>query len=191
MLLQDRRALSRGGSVVLALWLMTRGIPDVVRAHERSRTAAALGAEQVARARAVLAEQPAERDSFAVSARRLVALAPRLLPGRSNAEAASALGSQVNGSADQARVRVVRVDPLPDSSAGVFSRVALRVEARGDVAGLARWIALLERGPPALRVKEVTISAADPTAPSDRPETLVAELVVAGWRMSYGPGRSR
>lgn len=57
----------------------------------------------------------------------------------------------------------------------------MRVEAQGDAAGLAGWLADLEEGQTLVRVRALTISASQPTAPPGHAEQLRAQLVLDAW----------
>jgi len=178
---RERRVITIGATLILAGWLALRAAPRV--AHEvrslRERTAVATLA--LPRARATLALEPIARESLAARARRLVAYAPRLFGGTTPSEAAAELSSFVAGAATTHRVRIVRQDTRPDSSASLFVRLTLRLEADGDVEGLSGWIASLEESPRLLDVQAVGIRAPDPAASPAQPERLHAELVVTGW----------
>lgn len=178
---RDRRALLAGSALILAGLILTRGLPAALRAHERLRARAEAGVRELASAREALAEEPGVRDSLGARATRLVAWAPRLVGGATPAEGTAELTSLVTGLAAQHRVRVARLQGLPDSAAGLFVRVGIRLEAQGDVAGLAGWLAALEKGPKLLAVRELAVSALEPAAPPTQAEGLRAELSLIGW----------
>ncbi len=178
---RDRRALLLGASVMASAWLATRGVPAFLRAHAEWRARTEASVRQVEAAREALAEAPWTRDSLAARGRRLVEWAPRLVAGGTPAEAMAELQNMVSGLAAQHRVRIVRVQPSADSAAGLFTPVRLRVEAQGDVSGLAHWLAAIEEGNHLLAVPSLVISAPEPAASSGQAEALRAELVIVGW----------
>ena len=182
---RDRRTLAIGAGIMLCAWLALRVAPWTARGVTNLRVRSTLAVLTMERAREAVAEHPIVRESLAVRARRLVALAPRLLDGATPAEAGASLAALVGGAATMRQVRVVRQDARPDSSASVFDRVVLRIEAEGDAAGIAGWIADLEEGVKLLRVRSLAITAPEPAASAGQAERLRAELVVEAW----APGR--
>jgi hypothetical protein len=178
---RDRRAVLLGAAVVLGSWLVTRGVPALLRAHTEWRARTEASVRQLAAAREALEGAAWTRDSLDARGRRLVAWAPRLVAGGTPAEAMAELQSVISGLAAQHRVRIVRVEPTADSAAGLFTPVRLRVEAQSDVGGLAQWLAAIEEGDHLLSVPRLVISAPEPAASSGQAEVLRAELVIAGW----------
>jgi hypothetical protein len=178
---RDRRAVLLGGAVVVGSWLVTRGVPALLRAHADRRARTEASVRQLAAAREALADAAWTRDSLGARGRRLVTWAPRLVAGGTPAEAMAELQSIVSGMAAQHRVRIVRVEPSADSAAGLFTAIRLRVEAQSDVGGLAQWLAAIEEGDRLLSIVVLSISAPAPAASSGQAEVLRAELVIAGW----------
>jgi hypothetical protein len=179
---RDRRALLRGGAVVLAALFVLRVMPWVMRravvAEAELRDRAAL----VAHARADLETTPMLRDSAAALASAVVALAPELLSGSSAAEAMADLSGRMNLAASSSAAKLERVEPLPDSGrAGRLRRVRLRATIEADIRGLVGVLRAVERAKAALAVTEMRIVAVDPSASDRVPEALRAELTVAGW----------
>jgi len=180
---RDTRALILGGAAVLAAVVVFRVMPWVVRSAVALRTRALEQAATLTRAEEVLAREPQVRDSLAGVLGRIVALAPQLVDGRSGAEAQASLSSLVSLVANRQQVKVVRLDPLPDSSAGAFTRVALHAELEGDVAGLTRLLKAVETGVPLLSVTSLSVTAPDANA---RTEALRIEMDVAGYYLVRG-----
>jgi hypothetical protein len=178
-----------GATVVVGAWLATRGMPAALRWHEglRSRTEAAVLELQLAEE--LIAEESLAREKLSGRAGELLAWAPRLVAGETPAEALAELSSYLSGLAAHHRVRLVRLDPSADSSAGPFIRLALRLEAQGDIRGVAGWLAALEEGERLLAVREIALSTSEPAAPPSQPEVLRAELVIEGWAAPNGQGR--
>jgi hypothetical protein len=178
---RDRRTLVVGFLVVGIAWLGTRGVPTALSSirslHERSTAAM----DRLNRARAAIAEEPVTRDSFQARARRLVGIAPRLVAGRTSAETSAALAALLGGMATRSKVRITRLELLPDSLSMTFTRCSIRLEAQGDAFGIGRWLAAMEEGTTALAVRRLALAASDPAAVGDRPEVLRVELVVSGW----------
>lgn len=175
----DRRALVLGGGGVVCAVLLLRVLPWSVRSVTELRTSAQERVETLARARDVAGGAPAVRDSLARALGEIVALAPKLVDGRTAAEAQASLGGLVSFAAGRQRLRVARLDPLADSSLGTFGRVALRAELEGDLAGLVRFLQTIETGDPLLSVPGLLVQAPDPGNRSG-PEALRIQATVVG-----------
>jgi hypothetical protein len=180
---RDRRAAITGIALILGLVAMFRGVPLAVGALRNLEGGASDAQRSLRRSRDVIAEEADMRAAFAVSARRLLASAPLLLTGHSSADAASALSSLVGGIAARDRIRIGRMESLRDSTAGAFIRIAVRVEAQGDIAGISHWLATMEEGQPLLTLSGLSLSAPDARGAGDRPEVLRAEVTITGWAM--------
>ncbi len=176
----DRRALVRGGGAVLAAVVLLRGLPWAMRSLGTLRTLTHDQQATLARSEDVLARVPAIRDSVAAVLGRIVALAPRLVDGRTSAEAQASLAGLVSLAASRHQLRVVRLEPLADSAVAPFTRVALHAELEGDVAGLSGLLRAVEAGDPLLSVPSFSVSAPAP-ATSHGAEALRIELDIAGY----------
>ncbi|MGH7644015.1 MAG: type II secretion system protein GspM [Gemmatimonadales bacterium] len=178
---RDRKALLLGGAVVLGAVLLLRVIPWGVRSVLALRARTLERVETLARARDALATAPALRDSLTHALGAVVALAPRLVDGRTAAEASASLSALVSMAARRHQVRLVRLDPVPDSAAGAFRRVAVHAELEGDVRGLTRFLRAVETGDPLLTLPMLAVLAPDPLGRSPGPEMLRAEVDVTGF----------
>ncbi|MGH7675051.1 MAG: type II secretion system protein GspM, partial [Gemmatimonadales bacterium] len=161
--------------------LLLRVLPWSVRSVVALRTRTLERLETAARARDALAAAPALRDSLTRALGAVVALAPRLVDGRSPAEASASLSALLSMAASRHQVRLVRLDPLPDSAAGAFRRVAVHAELEGDVRGLTRFLQAIEMGDPLLTIPMLAVQAPDPLGRSAGPEALRAEVNVEGF----------
>jgi len=178
---RDRRALLWGGAAVVGAVLVLRVVPLTVHAVAALRVEAVERVQTVARANDVLAAAAATRDTLAQTLGAVVALAPRLIEGRTAAEAQASLSGLVSLAASRHALRVMRLDPLSDSSAeGAFNRVAVHVELEGDVAGLTRFLGAVEKGDPLLTLPALSVQATDPVGRPNAPEQLKIEATVAG-----------
>jgi hypothetical protein len=166
---------------MIGAWALLRAAPRGLEQAALLRTRAALATASLARAREAVAAEPAARAALAAGGGQLVALAPRLLGGETTAEAAAELASLVTGTAAMRRVRIVQQDTRPDSGASVFTRITMRVEAEGDVSGIAAWLADLEEGSRLISAISLSISAAEPAAPATQVERLRAAVVLQAW----------
>ncbi len=177
---RDRRALIWGATAVLGAVLVLRVLPGAVRSTLALRADAAERLETLARADEVLAAAPAARDSLARAFGEIAALGPRLVEGRTPADAQAALSDLVSFTASHNALRVVRLDPLPDSAAGAFGRAAVHAELEGDVRGLVRFLKAVETGDPLLTVRALSVQAPDASGRPTAAEHLRIEATVAG-----------
>jgi hypothetical protein len=184
---RDRRALLVGAGAILSAVFLLRVLPWAVRTVATLRAEAADRVQTVARANEVLAGAAAVRDSLAQTLGAVVALAPRLVEGRSAADAQASLSGLVSLAASRHALRIVRLDPLPDSSGdGVFNRVAVHVELEGDVAGLTRFLRTIETGDPLLTLQALSVQATDLAGRPNAPERLKIEATIAGLYLPMG-----
>jgi len=177
---RDRRAVLIGGGAIAGAWLLLRGFPLGVHAVGRLRAYAIETQATAVRAREVLASAPSVKDSLSVTLSAIVALAPRLVEGRSPAEAQASLSGLLNAAAARHGLKALGLDPLPDSAVGVLARVGVHVVLEGDLHGLAGFLRAIETGDPVLTVPALSIAAPDPTSRGGIPEVLRLELEVAG-----------
>lgn len=186
---RERRTIVLGLCAVAAAWGALRGVPHARAAGLGLRERRVVASVALSRAKEALALEPLARESLGVRAARLVAWAPRLFGGTTPSEAAAELSSLVSGTASLHHVRIIRQDARPDSSASIFVRLTLRLEAEGDVEGVMSWVAALEESPRLVEVQSLNISAPDPATSAAQPERLHAELVLVGWgAVGHPPG---
>lgn len=182
---RDRRAVAAGLGLVV-LTAAARSLPAAYGAARTVRQRSDAAALELARGRELLLAQGLLRDSLGARASRLIGYAPRFLAGRTSAEAGAELAGLLSAGAARHQVRLVRQDARPDSALGPFVVVTLRVEAEGDITGLAGLLAELEEGVPLLNIPELILSAPEPAAPATQAERLRAELTVTGLRLPRG-----
>lgn len=176
---REGRALALGVGVVV-LGLLVRTGPRAVAVLRGMQARSDAAGTELARGRALLESQSILRDSLAARAGRLVALAPLFIAGATSSDANAELAGLVGAAAARHRVRITRQEARPETVAGPFTSIALRVEAELDVRGLAGWLAELEEGQRLLSVHDLSIAAPEPTAPATRAERLRAEFTVVG-----------
>lgn len=182
----DRRALAWGGLVTLTAAIVLRIIPLSIRAVTSLRVETADRLLTLSRAQEVLEGARDTRDSLALALSSIVALGPRLVDGSSAADAQVSLSDIVSFTASRHAMRIVRLDPLPDSTAdGVFSQVAIQVELEGDIAGLARFLGTVETGDPLLTVPALSVQARD-LDHTNGPEALKIEATIVGLYLPRG-----
>jgi hypothetical protein len=185
---REQRVLLIGGGIVLALIVLGRGIPALLRWHAESRSTVSELRGQVARATQLVGTATAVRDSATMRGHRLIALAPLLLDGTTSSAATATLASLVSGAAAKANIRLGSLQLAVDSShGGTFTRISVHGNATGDIRGLSALLTQLERGPTLLAVRQLSIFQSDPTTPPDQAETLQVEFVIEG--LSLAPHR--
>jgi hypothetical protein len=175
------------GAAVVALGLLVfRVLPWGARAVAGWRTRIQEREETLVRTRRVIAALPRLKDSLADLLPQVVALAPEMTSQGTAADASADLTAAVRLTATRAGLRVVRTDPLPDSSAGALGVVAVHAQLEGDIAGLTRALRMMEIGAPTLTVRALSVDAPTPPARRDAAEALRLELTVAGWYLVRG-----
>jgi hypothetical protein len=178
---RDRRALLVGAITVFTMMALSRGLPAWSAWQRRVREDARVSRAGAERARALLGIHGAIEDSLAARDERFVALAPKLLGGESPTAAGATLAGLVSGAAAGAGVRLGAVEIRPDTAGpGAFTRVAVRADATGDIRGVTKMLAALERGPTLLAIRSFSIDQPEPAAASDRMEALHVTLEVEG-----------
>jgi hypothetical protein len=186
MTARDRRALFLGAAVILGVVLLVRALPWAARSLVRLRARVTQQSQIASSARALLAATPFMRDSLGRVLNDIVALAPKLVDGRSAAEAQASLSALVSLAANRHDLKVVRLDPLPDSSAGVFSRANVHAEMEGDIVGLTGFLKAIETATPLLSIGALAVAAPDPRANPNTPEALHLELDLSGYYLPRG-----
>lgn len=183
---RERRTLALGALAVALLLGVGRGLPAWRAWKSAAIARATLQAGRAADAEASVRGLRARIDTVEARQGRLGELAPALLDGTTPAASGASLSAILSGAAARAGVRLNSVQVVPDSvQAGrTFLRVALHADATGDIAGVARMLALLEGGPELLAVRDLVITQSDPSAQG--PEQLHAELTVEGLALAKG-----
>jgi hypothetical protein len=179
---RDRRALVLGGATIGLAWLALRAVPAAHGAITRWEAGLRARREWLARSEAALAELPALEESTAVLTRRLAELAPRILAGSSENEAAASLAGLLGNLAMVHRARLERVERVADSmAAGPLRRVTMDAVVETDVRGLAALVSALASQQPVTHLVRLRVSTQDPGGHSSQPEVLRIELRVQGW----------
>ena len=178
---RDRRTAVAGMIVVGSLITLSRGMPALAN-WERVRISEASDAvARAASARAMVKLLPALRDSLRSRATQLSVLDSLMFRSAVPDAAAADLAAAVDDIAATARLRVTAMQLRADSSSSAsVARVAVRVTATGDVAGLARFLREVEADDAPLVVRELSVSQPEPAAPDGRPESLHIDVVVEG-----------
>lgn len=185
---RDVRALALG-SLILTVALLVKGVPAWHAWTTSSRAAAELALSQLADAQSAIIARPAVRDSLSARLARYDSLASGLLRADNPGTAAADLGAVVAQAARTAGLQLGSIAVRADTGEGTntrgrLSRPVARGDARGDVSGLMQFLLLIELGPPLMNVRSLTVTQAEPGAPSNRPENLRLEFVVEGFARS-------
>jgi len=188
---RERRTVTLAVIVVVTAVGALRVLPAISRWAGSAAQRRDAAQETLGRARAVIAEREATRESLSVHAARLVSVAPRVFGGSTPAEAGAQLASLVGGFADQRRVRIGRQDVQTDSGSGLFTRLTLRVEAESDITGLTSWLAQLEQNDKLLSIRSLAVEAPEPAAPAAQPERLRAVVTIGAWATITDTTRAR
>lgn len=187
---RDRRTLIVGGGTIVCLVASAKGVPRLSM-WEHERAVEAVRAGQLFAASSIdPLEWRAARDSLAARRARLETI-DSVLPVASSASAAVAqLASTLEDLADSCAVRVSAIQLRPDSlTSGGLTEVSARFTGVADVAGLAALLRTIAGSKTPLDVRELTVTAPEPAAPSGKPEALRFELVVAGLSRSAAARR--
>ena len=179
---RDRRALVIGGLVVLGAVLTLRVFPTALHKALEARATLRERATLLARTRDEMASLPKLRDSAAVLSQALIALAPQLLSGSTDAEAGADLSGRINLIASRAPAKVERLDPLQDSLGNErLGRVRVHAALETDVRGLVAVLKAIEIGDEVLHLDELHVQAPQPAGTERGPEILKVEVTVSGW----------
>lgn len=186
---RERRALRFGiGAIVTAIAVL-RLLPWGWHAGRDRAEELRSRAEVLARAQATVETAEALEDSSVAIKARLLALAPKILVGRQEAEAMADLSGRLNALASAHRVRLSRTDPVSDSTrAGELRRISVRVALESDSRGTLGFIAGLSRGPAVLVLQELRVTAANPASPAAVAEVMQTEATVQGWYLAQDSG---
>ncbi len=178
---RERRALALGGTILLGAWVLVRLVPLGLQRLDLGRARVAQLEAAASRAQAAIAGEAAARSRLREQAAHLLGYAPRLFAAPDQPEAAAELAALVTGTAALRAVRITRQDAVVDSTSGLFRPLRLRVEAVGDIRGVAAWLADLEEGDKLVRVTDLVISAVDAGAPPAQAEQLRIEAGLVAW----------
>lgn len=179
---RSRRTLTIGASVVACAWLGLRGVPTMVTQMRDASDLLESRQELLQRLRGELGGLDALADTTKLLQARVIALAPRILSGGSDIEAAADLAARVSHASDVGAVKLTGVEPTTDSAvAGGLRRVGVRARFEGDIRGTVETLRTLEKDPGALDLDDLRVLALEPTSEESRPEILRVELTVRGW----------
>ncbi len=184
---RDRRTLILGAGAIGSLFTFAKGVP-ALGAWQRERAAASARANQLLASASVdPRELRAARDSLAARRGRLAAIDSMLPVAATASEAVARLASTLGDLADSCSVRVSAIQLRPDSAASNgITEVSARLNGIADVAGLASLLHAIAASEIPLVVRELSVAAAEPTAPASRAEALRFDVLVAGLARTGG-----
>jgi hypothetical protein len=181
---RDRRALAVGGTIALVAVIFLRVLPGIAATVSDRRHRLEAESALLARTEAELDAAAQLEDSAAVVKAALERLAPKLLAGNSETDAAADLVGQLGRQSTLRRVRLERTHVVADTvRAGWLSRITVSAQVEGDLRGIAGFLAEVASGPPVIVAERVRVVAS--TEPNDGgPERLRLELVARGWYLT-------
>jgi hypothetical protein len=175
-----RRTLA-GCALLLGTTLLVRTVMPMVRTgiaahwHEAQESIGHLE-----EARRLLSVGAILADSLRTTLGQFLAAAPRLIEGRTQAEASAALHHLVRSRAEASGLAVRRQEPVADSARGTFQRVQTSADLEGDVRALARFLLAIEGGTVLLTIPTLAVTSAEPGERPGMPEVLRIQLDVRG-----------
>jgi len=189
---RDRRALIRGAGIVVGLLVLGKGIPAWRSWVVQAEAAASELAESADQAAGLSRALPALRDSLRVRSTQLNAVSATVVPGASPGSSAATLASLLGVAATDAGVKLGGLEPRADTGEPTlgatrargahssFVHVSVHGEMTGDIVAITQFLASLEHGPAMLQVRSLSLTQADPAAPTTRMEILHGDLTVVG-----------
>ena len=174
-----------GGAVIGVLLALSHGYPAWKDWLRRSSAAASELTAEVQRAEWSVEHARMVADTLDARRRRLAALAPAVIRASSPALAAGSLADLVSELAATAGVRLASVQLRAESATpGAFEQVAIRASGVGDLRPVVEFLIALERGPPLLAVRELSITQPEPAASADLAQQLRVDLTVEALALS-------
>ena len=178
---RERRIVKLGAAIVAMALVGGRAVPAWVAWVGAGQDRASRAVSELAEAHKAVRETGAARDTLRARNERYLTLAPALIGGTSPATAGASLALLVSARSAAAGLELGALRVTVDSAReGVFARISVRGDARGDIRGLTAMLLSLEQGPVLLAIRQLSISASDPGGPADRAEALRMEFLIDG-----------
>lgn len=177
---RNRRALALGVMAVGLILGFGRGLPAWKSWVSEATASAQELAAELQRARAATHSTRGSAARLRVDSARLDSAGTMLLDAPSPEGAAAELATVLSTAAEETAVRVVSIETKADSAAGQLFAASARVNAVGDVRGLAEFLSAIEGGPYLLRVRSLAVSQPELGAAADRAEALRIDVTVDG-----------
>jgi len=176
---RDRRTLVTGACVVALIIGVGRGGPAWLTWTRARVNAAAEAGEQLASAKRSAFGLAAFTDSANVRSRRLDSVRALLVRARTPESAAASFASLVGATAEAQGADVIAVTLSADTVVRWgMARVAVRLSAESDLAGLMALLAVLETRPMPIVIRDLSVSQPDPAAPRSKADALRFDMVV-------------
>ena len=187
---RDRRALMVGGSALVVLVLVFRGVPAWVGWRGAVRNDAAEIMIRAERTSALVNTFPRALEALEARRAQVAAMGPILLTDETATGAGSNLTALIGGLAQESSVRVDAVELHVDSSkAHALPVITVDLQATTDIGGLSAFLQGLERGPTLLAVRRLAVHPQNADAPADQVEMLSVQLAVEGLALVRVPGK--
>ena len=183
-----RRTLLVVGIATIAVWVVFKAAPAALARIREARWQFADRLRLLEQGRRELALEDAIADSARAIKEAMVNLAPRLLSGRTTAEAGDALNGLITLAADRSNAKLTAVAAEEDSaSAGLLRRVAVRAQFDSDIRGLDGFLRFIMEEENVLVADRLQVVAAEPGVGGAGPEVLRVELTIRGWYQAAAP----
>lgn len=178
------RIVVRVGAVLVAAAVTARVVLALTHGVGAMGDRVRLSRELVVGQEVLIATLPElERRADSLKAR-VLALADRLVPGRTEPEAQAELLARVESAIIHSGATVELSDAVPDSVGfGRLRRVTARAVWQSDLRGVLQLMRQLEFGPTLLTVEQVRLSLSQVVAPGQA-EQIRADMVVEGWYLA-------
>ncbi|HEX7051888.1 MAG TPA: GspMb/PilO family protein [Longimicrobiales bacterium] len=175
----ERRTIAIGGTIIVSLVAVFRGVPAWMAWRVEARDNAVVLRAEVARATAMHAAFPMMLDSLEARIARLREMRPAPLAAANAQEAGAVLMRLVEEAARAGSIQVTALDVDVDTAGtGSLPRVAVVLDGAGDITGLATMLRELEAGPIAVAVQGLSIAPQNIETPENEIETLMLRLRV-------------
>jgi hypothetical protein len=178
---RERILLLAGAAAVLIFAVIRLVAYPAIDSYRRSRAAIPQRLATLERYRLAMQGEGKIDEAFAEAAERLEEAEEGILPGDNPAAAGAALQGILKPIVERPDTRLTSVRVLPPVQRGGYAEAAVQMDLQTTTEGLAGMLAGVARHPKILRVKKLSVSSGYyGAATSNRRETLVVSLVVAG-----------
>ncbi|HEU4647904.1 MAG TPA: GspMb/PilO family protein [Gemmatimonadales bacterium] len=167
---------------MLGAVLGARVAPAALTAFRARSAELAVRSTLLARTQAEIAAGATLVDSVPQLREEMLAMAPHIVAGAGEAEAAEGLAARLGMFAENHHAKLLQATAIPDSvRAGRLRRVTVRMTMEGDTRGVIGVLRGIERDSVVLSVDEAAVSTMDPFTLGGGPEALRADITVHGW----------
>jgi hypothetical protein len=191
---KDRKTAFIGGTVILALVVVSRVAPAWYHWRSDAQQSATLARSAAFEAAATLRRRPKLGAAVKRAELEKMEVEPAFLDGRSTAVATANLASVVADAAAESGMRIATLetsDPLTKHEIRTVQRVGVRGEAAGDVRSVTEFLAILEERLPLIAVRELSVAQEQSAASEGRLGYLRVGFVIEGLARSDLPPQSK